>query len=502
MKLAAIYARYSCDNQTEQSIEGQIHVCQEYAKQNDIYIVDEYIDRAMTATNDNRAGFQRMLTDSAQKKWQIVLVYKLDRFARNKFEAVINRKRLSDNGIELVSAMERIPDGPEGKLMAGMLEEFNQYFSLELAQKVKRGMRETRRKGLFQGGNLLYGYKVVDRKIYIDDERVEIVKYIYEQFAVGKYVREIIAELTAEGVLYKGKPFAENTVFRILKNKKYSGVYKHEDEIVDNMYPRIVPETLFQTVRAKVEKNRYGKKSVKVDYLFKHKMICGYCGNPISSETGTARNGETKYYYKCRGRKVQHNGCEQRIIRKELLEEYIINTIVGELSKTINVKFIVSKLLELQDKQIAANSTVSYLEKEKVKTEKALQNLISAIEQGIISKTTNKRLHELEQQQEDYERLLAIEKSKTAVKLSEDEIRSYYEAALKMEARMIVTCIIKQIVLYNDKIKIYLNNPLRTGPDESQDFSFYSENVKMPEVMHIKPQLNEQNMLVEIYIGF
>ena len=106
MKTAVIYARYSSDNQTEQSIEGQLRVCQEYAKNNDILLLDTYIDRAMTGTNDNRADFQRMLKDSARNHWDYVLVYKIDRFSRNKYETAIHKKTLRDNGTRLLSATE------------------------------------------------------------------------------------------------------------------------------------------------------------------------------------------------------------------------------------------------------------------------------------------------------------------------------------------------------------------------------------------------------------
>ena len=126
MKTAAIYARYSSDNQTEQSIEGQLHVCEEYAQRNNIVIVDTYIDRAMTGTNDNRPDFQRMIQDSAKKRWDLVLVYKLDRFSRNKFESVVNRRKLADNGVKLLSAMENIPDSPEGIILESLLEGMNQ----------------------------------------------------------------------------------------------------------------------------------------------------------------------------------------------------------------------------------------------------------------------------------------------------------------------------------------------------------------------------------------
>ena len=131
MKTAVIYARYSCDNQSEQSIEGQLHVCQEYAQRNNILILDTYIDRAMSGTNDNRPDFQRMLKDSGRREWDYVLVYKLDRFSRNKYETAIHKKTLRDNGVKVLSAMENIPDTPEGIILESLLEGMNQYYSAE-----------------------------------------------------------------------------------------------------------------------------------------------------------------------------------------------------------------------------------------------------------------------------------------------------------------------------------------------------------------------------------
>ena len=164
MKTAVIYARYSSDNQSEQSIEGQLRVCEEYANRNDILILDTYIDRAMTGTNDNRADFQRMIKDSGKHEWNYVLVYKLDRFSRDKYATAVHKKTLKDNGVKLISATEHIPDSPEGIIFESMLEGYAEYYSAELSQKVKRSMNETRRKGNFTGGYLIYGYRIENKK--------------------------------------------------------------------------------------------------------------------------------------------------------------------------------------------------------------------------------------------------------------------------------------------------------------------------------------------------
>ena len=278
LKTAVVYARYSSDNQTEQSIEGQLRVCEQYAKFNDILIVDTYIDRAMSGTTDNRPDFQRMLMDSDKKQWDYVLVYKFDRFSRDKYQTTMHKKKLKDNGVKVISAMENIPDSPEGIILESLLEAMSQYYSMELSQKVKRGMNESRLKGNFTGGYILYGYKIVNKKVVIDEEKAEVIRYIYDQYAMGVYVKDIIAHLNAKGILNRGKSFARNTIYNILKNEKYAGVYRYNDQIFDNIYPQIVPTSTFEIVRNKIESNKYGKQSTEVVYLLRNKVKCGYCG--------------------------------------------------------------------------------------------------------------------------------------------------------------------------------------------------------------------------------
>lgn len=470
MKTAAIYARYSCDAQTEQSIEGQLHVCKEYAERNGIVILDTYIDRAMTGTNDNRPDFQRMIKDSAEKRWNFILVYKLDRFSRNKFESVINRKKLSDNGVKVLSAMENIPDTPEGIILESLLEGMNQYFSAELSQKVKRGMRETRLKGYYQGGGLPYGYRVEDRKIVVDEEQAKNVRYMFEQFAKGVYVREIIEALTARGVTYHGKPFAKNTVYNILKNEKYCGVYHHGEERIDNMYPQIVPDEIFERVRNITESNKHGKRSVEVTYLLRHKLVCGYCGQSVIAENGTARNGERRYYYKCRGRKARVNDCKKAAVPKEELERLVLDAVIGQLKEPVLMDKLVNAILAEQEKRNKENSALLVMQREQRQNEIALDNIMKGIERGIMNNTTNKRMKELEARQEELERLILIEKVKQVRQFTEQEVREYYEQALRMEPQMLINFLIEKIVLFDDKIEIYYTSPITKSPDDGQGF--------------------------------
>lgn len=305
MKTGVEYLRYSSDRQTEQSIEGQKRVCDEFAKRNDIVIVDTYIDRAMPGTNDNREAFQQMLKDSDKKAWDFVLVYKLDRFSRNKYEMAIHRKHLKDNGIKILSAMENIPDTPEGILLESLLEGMNQYYSEELSQKTKRGMNETRLKGNFIGGIPNYGYSLKEitadvngkqvrtaLKVIINEEEAPILKAIFTDYSNGKRICDIVKELTERGVLNRGKPFLAGTIYSLLQQEKYTGIYRLNGAVYDKIYPQIIPPELYEIVRKRIDANKYGKHVPGIDYLLKGRIFCGYCGNPMNSYTGTSCTGK------------------------------------------------------------------------------------------------------------------------------------------------------------------------------------------------------------------
>ncbi len=502
MKTAVIYARYSSDSQTEQSIEGQLRVCQEYARTHDIIILNTYIDRAMTGTNDNRPDFQRMIKESSRREWNYVLVYKFDRFSRNKYETAMHKKTLKDNGTKVISATEFVPDTPEGIIFESMLEGYAEYYSAELSQKIRRGNNESRHKGNLTGGRVPYGYKNENKKAVIVPEQAEVVRFIYTQYAQGVYVKDIIAELTAKGILYYGKRFVTNTVYKILKNERYSGIYRYNNEVFDNIYPQIVETETFEKVRKKINANKYGKKSEGITYLLKDKVKCGYCGQSIVGDNGTARNGERRYYYKCRGRKANITDCHKEVIRKEVLENIVLDCILQELNSPQRITEIVNALMFEQERQAKSNTVLNLLLKKQHSTESAIQNIMIAIEKGVITNTTTKRLKELESKQEDLEKQILIEKSKTMVMLTESDIREFYLQALRLEPNMLINSLIKQITLYDDKIQIQFNSPIRISPDDEnrRGFTISTKVIKFAYKMPHRKDLAKFEFTIEIYI--
>ena len=491
MKTAVIYARYSSNSQTEQSIEGQLTVCQKYALDNGLQIVETYIDRAMTGTNDNRAAFQQMLADSEKNsKWEIVLVYALDRFGRNSTEVAVNKQRLRKNGKTLISATQRTSvniDGSrnlDGILLENVYIGIAEYYSAELSEKILRGQKENRKKGFHCGGHIAYGYKSVDRKLYIDEYEAEAVRFIFDQYGHGVTVPKIIEQLTEKGYKHNGEPFLRSCIYSILRNEKYVGIYEYKGEIFTDIYPQIITPEAYARVKAINEANKTGTRSIQAVYLLRGKLKCGYCGQPISAESGTSRTKEKKFYYKCHGRKKYQNGCTKTTIKKELLEEFVVEFILGELKCKENIERAVDTLMSLQEKYLKDNPLLNNLKKEKKQLDTALNNLMRAIEAGIISATTQRRLNELEEQNTELERKILIEESKQAMLLDREQIEKYYYKALTLDPEKLINTLIREIVLYNDKIEVHLNSPLRTSPDENRGFSFYTEVVNMPTESH------------------
>lgn len=510
MKTCVIYARYSSDRQTEQSIEGQLRDCREYAQRNDIAIVGTYIDRAMTGTNDNREQFQKMLKDSDKKAWDYVLVYKLDRFSRNKYEMAIHRKHLKDNGIKILSAKENIPETPEGVLLESLLEGMNQYYSEELSQKTKRGLRETRIKGNYMGGPINYGYKVIHEttgeqtiaKVAINEDEAPVLLHIFEAYAAGNRIPDIVRELNDKGITNRGNPFTVNSIYFMLQQEKYTGVYSIHGETFTHIYPAIIPKELFQIVRKRVDANKTGKHVIGVDYILIGKCFCGYCGRQLRSAAGTTTDGTILRYYRCPYSKKDPNSHNQSV-RKEVLESIVIEALTREITKPENIALITDKVFELYCAKYADDSDLRRYEKELAATNKAITNILKAIEEGIFTPSTKQRLTELEQRKARIEQDITIESAREKNLLTKEDIERYITDAIKLSAKQMVELLVERIDVFADKICIklrYSDTPIEPPMDFSDDTRIdYSKEISYSadgnaDCLHNAPQSSQMEM--------
>jgi DNA invertase Pin-like site-specific DNA recombinase len=361
---AVIYARYSSAGQTEQSIEGQLRVCKEFAERQHFDIVDEYIDRATTGTNDNRPSFQKMLADAKGKQWEVIIVYKLDRFARNKYDSVIHKHNLKKLGVRIQSATEAISDSPEGRMMESILESMAEMYSEDLSQKVRRGIKESLIKGKHIGGVAMYGYKVTaDKKIEIDPEQAEIMRYIFKEYANGKPKKKIIQELIAKGMTsVNGKKLGLTSFQNNLRCRKYIGEYEHHGEIYTNIYPPIIDRVTFDKVQTMLDKYKHAPathKSPKQEFWLTGHAICADCGGNIVGVGCTKKNDNRFYYYAC-SNKWRKKTCTHKEIAKANLEQAVFEKVYEHLENPETLQFIANKVIAYRAKYIT-NSQVKEL---------------------------------------------------------------------------------------------------------------------------------------------
>ncbi|MEG0999242.1 MAG: recombinase family protein, partial [Clostridiales bacterium] len=462
-----IYARYSSHNQTEQSIEGQLRECSRFAADNNIGIVNHYIDRAKTGTNDNRAEFQKMLRDSDKKQFDTVIVWKIDRFGRNREEIAINKVKLRKNNVRVMYAQENIPDSPEGIIVESCLEGFAEYYSKVLSQNIMRGMQTAALKGHYTGAGVALGYGIAeDKSFYVKDADAVIVKNIFDMYDSGKTQAEIIRELKKSGYkTQKGCDFNSSAITRIIKNRKYIGEYRWHDIFIEDGMPQIIDKEIFERCQGRMERNKSGPQKKyrenSENFMLTGKLYCGLCGDGMCGDSGTGKKGYTYYYYTCSGKK-HLKGCKKKSVPKDFLEKSVIATTISIVLQDNVIDYIAKRAVELQKKERADKSELNYHKNQLQETKTAINNIMKAMEQGIITSTTKDRLLELEAAKRELETNIAMDEMARPL-IGYDHIVYFLESFKngdiedKVYCQKIIDVFVNAIYLYEDKITITYN---------------------------------------------
>ena len=459
---AVIYARYSSDNQREESIEGQIRECTAYAEKNGITVVKHYIDRALSAKTDNRPDFQQMIKDSEKRLFDIVLVWKLDRFARNRYDSAHYEYQLERNHVKLVSATEPISDSPAGIMVKSMLTGMAEYYSAELSEKVVRGMTENVLKGKYNGGTIPIGFKVDEEKFFqIDPLKAPFVVEAFQRYNDGATMKELMNWLNDSGVTTnRNQKFTYNSVQTLLTNKRYIGENHFKDIVMPDSIPAIVDKDLFEEVQQKIKKNSRAPARHKAedDYLLTTKLFCGMCGAMMFGECGTGRNKVVHHYYKCATAK-RFKTCKKKTVRKEWLEDLVIAETMKLIQDDAVIDAIVAEVMELQDQE---NTTLPLLEKQMREVENGIENMLNAIQAGVLTNSTKSRLEKLEAQQKELEVRIAEEKI-ARPRLSENQVRFWLTRFRKLDPNVkshretLINAFVNAVYLYDEKVLITFN---------------------------------------------
>ena len=465
-KKAVIYARYSSTSQSEQSIEGQLRDCYAFAEREGYKVVGEYIDRALSAKTDDRPDFQRMINDASKKQFQAVIVWKLDRFARNRYDSATYKARLKKFGVKVVSAMENISDNPEGIILEGMLESMAEYYSANLSQNIRRGQRESALKGQFIGSRPPIGYKVENKRLVIDEDKAWIVRYFFEEYAKGVPKTEIIAALAAKGVKNAyGRKLTTNYLQTTLRNKRYIGQYEFRGELVPDACPAIIDEKTFNIVQEKLTAKAHAPAAEKavINYLLSGKAYCGMCGARLIGESGKSRTGEKHYYYTCSKRKRQKT-CKKLNEKKGFLEWYVVEQTIEYVLTPERIGYIAARVVAAYDNDF--NTTkIKEMERRLMRIDgevnKAVDMSLKVPEKA--AKKFIDKIEELETQKADIELDLSRLKIAVGIRYTEEQISAWLKQFCKGDLldedfqRRIIDVFINSVYVYDDKVVIYYN---------------------------------------------
>ncbi len=477
-----IYARFSSHSQTEQSIEGQLRECYAYAEKNDLVVIGEYIDRALTGTTDKRPQFLKMIDDSNKKNFEYVLVYQLDRFARNRYDSAIYKAKLKKNGVRVISAKENISQDASGIVLEAVLEGFAEYYSAELSQKVRRGIKESLIKGFFIGGYGLLGYDIVDKKWTINPTEADIVRDIFNRYKNGEKAKDIIDRLNNKGIKTKaGSKFNMNSLARIIRNTKYIGIVESHENIYTDIVPAIVDEEVFYACNAIMDEHKHKQRVTKNEkpYILSGKLYCGYCNSLMTAESGTSKTGKIYHYYKCFGKKRNNDSCGKKNYRQQELEDLVFSTTIDYILKPKVIDQIAEIVVKKFNSEIGKSNELKLLENDLKTAEKALKGILSAIEQGVVTKTTKDRLLTLEAQKDSLTDKIAVEKAREIKTLEFNTVRAFlnYFARKKYESGQekneFFNSFINRVVLFDDYIYIFYNtdgdNPTKLKTSEHKE---------------------------------
>jgi len=467
---AVAYTRYSSDNQREESIEAQFTAIEEYANKKGIVIIRNYKDEALSGTTDKRPGFQQMIKDAATGDFSFVLVHKGNRFARNRMESALYKHALKQHGVKVIAVAEDFGQGHHAVLMESVLEGLAEFYSLELAAETMKGLMVNAKKCLYNGGHVLYGFKVNDERRYeIEPEEAKIVNEIFKKVAGGWSYGKIIEDLNGRGIMRRGKHWNKNTIHDMLRNERYTGVYifnetprkindkrnnrikNSKDEMVriPGGMPTIVSRKIFDKVQEKLKSRRTRQKTKKNFYLLTGLLECGECGAAYVG-SNSYRDKKEYLWYTCSGKK-RRGGCNNRNIRKEVLEDAAVKYI-SEQAQELDPEAFAREYNKYLDTFVeGASERIKGIKKELAETAGKVDNLLDAIEAGADVKERLKTHSERKLKLQDA--LARAERELLHHHVTPDQVRQLIDtfnpdkAETEQEKREIIHRLIKKIVL-------------------------------------------------------
>lgn len=465
---AVIYARYSSHMQREESIAGQLRECHEYARKNNMQVIQEYADKAMTGRTDARPAFLQMIKDSESKKFQYVICWKMDRFSRDRYDSALYKMILKKNGVKVVYAKESIPDGPEGVILESLMEGLAQYYSENLAQNIKRGLTDSALacKALAVPP---FGYrKTADGFLELDPVAAPAVAKIFKDYADGVPAVEIIEELNGAGFKNNcGRPFGKSSIKRIIKNERYMGIYIWNDVRIEGGIPAIVDREMWESAQKMADRHHIAPAAKRdVHFLLTTKIRCARCGEFMTGESCRSKSGKIHYYYTCFGRR-KASGCDAPRLRKEETESFVCEVLSGLSKSPAFLEEVADAVMDYIARQNADTGKIDALRSLLKDASKKHKNIMRAIEMGVITESTKSRLLELEEEISRLEVSIAREEAKRPA-ITRDHVLYFLENMTPSSRRnyneQLVDIFLNCAYIYDDHVDFLLNYTKNAEP--------------------------------------
>ncbi len=408
---AALYARVSSERQAEKdlSIPSQLKALRQYADKQGWRVVEQFVDEAESARTADRPEFQKMIGLSKQKNrpFSVILVWKLSRFARNREDSILYKAMLRKHGVQVVSINEHIDDSPAGRMLEGMIEVVDEFYSANLSHDTIRGMNENASRGFLNGGRAPYGYRRVKVKIgeaekaklEADPAHAPLVKRVFEMSLDGMGVKEIAKKLNAEGFKTRDSNEWTNTVlYYMLTNEAYTGVtifngYRYwdpkggkEQKVIrmEGTHPALVSPEQFARVRALLKQRSpliTHPRAVSSEYLLSGLAYCGSCGAKM---IGTTAKGGKFFYYGCQNYlKKGREACKGGLVSRTRLEDAVMLQLKDRVLTDGNLSALVNLVNEEANRERhSSRERVGEIEAQAKSLQARLDRLYGALETG------------------------------------------------------------------------------------------------------------------------
>ncbi len=499
----ALYARFSSNNQREESIDAQIRAMKEYCQKEGLQIVAVYADEAKSATSDNRPQFLQMISDSDKKIFDIVLIHKLDRFSRNRYDSAIYKNKLKKNGVEIRSVLERLDDSPESIILESLLTAMSEYYSHNLSREVRKGQKENALACKQNGGKPPLGFDVgADLRLTINEEEAEIVRMIFDLYYRGYGYTFILKELESQGCRSKtGGHFTKHSLRAILINEKYKGTYvfnkqkprrgsisyEQETEIIriPDGCPAIVSAEVFDAVQKRMQLNNYnnGGYAAKEVYLLRRVIRCGECGKAMTGNTRYSGRSKSRYStYRCI---TKRHLCENKEINREYLDRYVIMLLEQYIFNEQAMKGLEKNIRkQLRTTQKRTEKELQTLTQQQTELTTAIQRVAEIIEATEVSDLLLEKIATLEEKRTEIKqriRWITEQIAKQQQPLDGKAILAAYRKAKSVgnaqEYREFVTQFVDEVVVFRYHVVVRLKTGLGVLDEQDSDFCIKKEEI-------------------------